>query len=116
MIRNYKYGYLLIIMMFSMIAFSLAGCDFSSRSDLERAERELKKADKANAEFWAEPEFKKAQKYLNEAMDFTHERKINEARDAALEARYWAREATELSIRRAEEMEREHDKLKIKDF
>ncbi len=116
MIKKIKYLGLATIIPLILIALMLSGCDFSSTWDLKRAEKEMKKADEVNAEFWAEPEFKKAQKYLGIAVDLNHERKINEARDAALEARYWAREATELSIRRAEEMEREHDKVKIKDF
>ena len=98
------------------LVISLTGCDFSARWDLKRAEKALKAADKANAEFWAEPEYRKAQKYLVIAMDEARERNINAARDAALEAREWAEEATALSIRRREEMEEEHDGLNRKKY
>ena len=64
------------------LVISLTGCDFSARWDLKRAEKALKAADKANAEFWAEPEYRKAQKYLVIAMDEARERNINAARDA----------------------------------
>lgn len=94
----------------------IIGCDWSARWDLKRAEKAIKLADKVNAEFWSEPEYRKAQKYLEIAMDLAHERKINEARDAALAAREWADEAIDLSIRRREEMEKEHDALNRKDL
>jgi len=99
-----------------LTAIVMSGCDISARWDLRRAERALKEADNAHAEQWAEREYRKAQKYLVEAMDLARERKINEARDAALEAKDWAEEATDLAIRRAEEMEKEHDALKSKKF
>jgi len=107
-----------LFLVVSLLAFCqfFTGCDFSSMSDLKRAEKELKKADDINAEHWAEKEYKRAQKYLDLAVDLNHENKINEARDAALEARDWAREAIKLSIKRAEELEKEHESVKRKDF
>ncbi len=107
---------LVIPLILICLAVTLTGCDFSAHWDLKRAEKALKEADRANAEFWAEPEYRKAQKSLIIAMDEAQERNINEARDAALEAREWAEEATELSIRRREEMEEEHDALNRKKF
>jgi len=70
----------------------------------------------ANAEFWAEREYRKAQQALDLAVELAHGRKINEARDAALEAYEWALEAEDLSIRRFEEMQKEHDGLNRKDY
>ncbi len=105
----------LSIILFGVMVLS-TGCDWSARWDLRRAEKAMKQADKANAEFWAAPEYRKAQRYLVIAMDLAQERKINEARDAALEAKEWADEATDLSIRRREEMEKEHDALGRKDY
>ena len=116
MIKDVKFRYLFFTAAFIVVIAAFTSCDFSSMSDVKKAEKELKKADNANAEFWAEPEYKKAQRLLNEAIDFTHERKINEARDAALEALYWAREATNLAIKRAEEMEEEHNGIKVKGY
>jgi len=113
----YRMARYLIIPAFLFIVLTLAtGCDWSARWDLKRAEKAIRNADNANAEFWAEPEYRKAQANLVTAMDLAQERKINEARDAALEARDWANEATELSIRRREEMEKEHDGLNRKDY
>ncbi|MCF7811333.1 hypothetical protein K9N50_10150 [bacterium] len=109
-------GFVLIsVFLFTSILLS-TGCDWSARWDLRKAEKAIKQCDKVNAEFWAEPEYRKAQKALDLAMDLAHERKINEARDSALEAYEWALEATDLSIRRREEMEKEHDGLNRKDY
>ncbi|MCF7811332.1 hypothetical protein K9N50_10145 [bacterium] len=116
MIKDVKFRYLFFTAVFFVVITAFAGCDFSSMSDVKKAEKELRKADNVNAEFWAEPEYKKAQRLLNEAIDFTHERKINEARDASLEALYWATEATNLAIKRAQEMEEEHDGITKKDY
>ncbi|MDP8239047.1 MAG: hypothetical protein P9X24_08145 [Candidatus Hatepunaea meridiana] len=107
---------LIIPLVFIFTAVTLTGCDWSCRWDLKRAEKALKAADLANAEFWASPEYQKAQKYHVIAMDLARERRINEARDAAKEAREWAQEATFLSIRRQEEMEKEHDGLNSKKY
>ena len=96
--------------------FMLASCDFSSMSDIKRAGKQLKKADDVNAEFWAEREYKKAQTWLNIAIEFNHERKINEARDAAQESYDWSIQAIDLSIKRAKEMEEEHDGINKKDY
>jgi len=103
----------LLLLLFLFIP--LTSCDFSARWDLKRAEKALKEADKANAEFWAEPEYRKAQQALVLAMQHAEDRLINESRDAAADARDWAEEATELSIRRRMEMEEEHDALNRKD-
>jgi hypothetical protein len=116
MIKDVKFRFLSLIIAFFFISVVFTGCDFSSMSDVKKAEKLLKKADDLNAEFWAEPEYKKAQKWLNIAIDFTHERKINEARDAAQEARDWATEAINLAIKRAQEMEEERDGIKKKDY
>ncbi len=94
----------------------IAGCDFSARWDLRQAEKALKAADKANAEFWAEREYRKAQKYFTLAMDEARVRNINQARDLADEARIWAEEALFLAIWRAEEMEEEKDAISSKKY
>lgn len=106
-----------VVLVTAFIAlFMLAGCDFSSMSDVKRAEKQLKKADNVNAEFWAEREYKKAQKWLNIAIDLNHERKINEARDAAQESYEWSIEAIDLSIKRAKDMQEEQDGINKKDY
>jgi len=107
---------LIIPLVFLFTMLTLTGCDWSCRWDLKRAEKAMKAADIANAEFWASTEYQKAQKYLIIAMDYARERKINEARDAAQEAREWASEATYLSIKRRDEMEKEHDGLDRKKY
>ena len=94
----------------------ISGCDFSARWDLRKAEKALKRADKANADFWAHREYQKAQKAFTKAMDEARVRNINNARDLALEAHDWAEEATFLSIRRAEEMQEEKDALNSKKY
>lgn len=116
--RNSRQQLIVILMPIILICFGLSmiGCDFSARWDLKRAEKALKEADRENAEFWAEREFQKAQKYLIEAMDYARDAKINEARDAASEARSWAQEATDLTIRRKAEMQKEHDGLDRKKY
>ena len=106
-----KFTVILSSLLCLAFVLTLTGCDFSARWDLKRAERALKTADKANAERWAEREYQKAQAALIKAMDLAAENKINDARDAALDALEWAEEATELSIRRREEIEAEHDAL-----
>jgi len=109
-----KYYFLTIVIVF-IATLLFASCDFSSMSDVKRAEKQLKKADDVNAEFWAEREYKKAQKWMNIAIDFNHERKINEARDAAQESYDWSIEAINLSIKRAKDMEEERAGIKSKD-
>lgn len=98
------------------VMFLIAGCDFSARWDLRQAEKALKAADKANAEFWAEREYRKAQVFFTQAMDEARVRNVNHARDLADEARIWAEEAMFLAIRRAAEMEEEKDALNRKKY
>ena len=106
------------------LLFLMVGCDFSARWDLRKAEKALKAADKANAEFWAEREYRKAQKYFSLAMDEARVKNINRGdayhemgyRDLAEEARIWADEAFFLAIMRAEEMEEEKDALSSKKY
>ena len=87
------------------------GCDVSAKSDLRRAEKLLNQADAVHAERWAEKEYRMAQKYFNDAMDFARERKINEARDAASVSREWAEEAINWALIRSAEMEKEQQRL-----
>ncbi len=97
------------------IAFLLviSGCDWSAKWDLRQADQALKEADKHHAEVWAEPEYRKAQKALGEAMDLAKVRIINEARDKAAESKMWAEEATDLAIERFKEMQEEKDRLGV---
>ncbi len=104
-----KNGYIFLLVFTFFIAFS--GCDWSARWDLKRAEKALKKADKLNAEFWAEKEYRKAQAAFVEAMDLARVREINLARDKADEAKTWADEAIMWSEIRIEEMEKEKEAL-----
>jgi len=89
----------------------LTGCDFSARSDLRSAEAALKEADKVHAEHWAEREYRKAEVALGEAQAYARVNEVNLARDKAAEAKSWAQEAIELSLKRAAEMEAEKDRL-----
>lgn len=88
-----------------------AGCDWSAYPDLRRAEKVLKEADRLDAERWAEPEYRKAQKAFVEAMDLAKVRFVNEARDKAREAKEWAEEAIELTKFRQAQMEKEKERL-----
>jgi hypothetical protein len=106
----------LLITWLTMIIGLATGCDWSARWDLRKAEKALKRADKANASHWCEKEYAKAQSAFDEAMDLARVRKINEARDKALEAYNWAEEATFQSIRKAEEMEEEKASLNSKKY
>lgn len=95
-----------------MIALPLlASCDYSARSDLRAMDKAMKDAEENNADMWAETEWKRAQASFNEAQALAHDRKINEARDKALEARTYAEEALELTLARKKEMEEERDRL-----
>lgn len=94
----------------------IASCDWSARWDLRRAEKALKRADKVNAEFWCEKDYTKAQKAFDKAQDLARGRKINEARDKALEAYEWAQEAEFWAIKLAEEMEEEKASLNSKKY
>ena len=111
-----RYLAFITVIFLTALFVSLAGCDFSARWDLKRAEKALKVADKENAEFWAEPEYQRAQKALDDAVNYAANRQINEARDAALEALHWAEEAISLTLRRKAEMEEEKDGLNRKDL
>ena len=111
-----RYNFYVPIICLAALFVSLAGCDFSARWDLRRAEKALKVADKENAEFWAEPEYHKAQKALDEAVNYAANRQVNEARDAAQEALHWAEEAVALTLSRKADMEEERDGLKRKDL
>ena len=74
-------------------------------------DKAMKSAEENHADQWAENEWKKAQAAFGEAQDLARNRQINAARDKALEAKSWADEATELSIKRKKEMEEEKDRL-----
>ncbi|MBT3232440.1 MAG: hypothetical protein HN356_06445 [Calditrichaeota bacterium] len=104
-----KYIYIFFAFFTFLIAFN--GCDWSARWDLKRAEKALMKADKLNAEFWAEKEYTKAQNAFVEAMDLARVRDINLARDKAEEAKAWADEAIMWSEIRIDEMEKEKESL-----
>ncbi len=89
----------------------LVGCDTTAMSDMRDTEKVLKEADRWHAEQWAEPEYRKAQAALVEAMDLQKVRYINEARDKAAEAKMWAEEAVDLAKIRYADMEKEKDRL-----
>jgi len=99
-----------------LIIILASGCDWSARWDLRRAEKALKRADRLNAEFWSERDYSKAQKAFSEAQDLARVRKINEARDKALEAYEWAEEASLWAIIKADEMEKEKESLNSKKY
>ncbi|MBC8465856.1 hypothetical protein H8D57_02420 [bacterium] len=101
----------LITVMCILLLTVFSSCDFSAKGDLKRAEKMMNEADAVKADFWAEPEYRKAQKAFDEAVDLERERKINECRDKVTEAKGWAEEAIALSIKRQQEMEEERDKL-----
>ncbi len=96
-----------------IIVLGLGGCDYSARSDLRKAEKLLKEADDLNAEFWAEKEYRKAQKAFVEAMDFAKVRFVNEARDKAAESMKWSEEAILWTKIRRAEMEKEKERLGV---
>ena len=101
-----------LILMFGL----MTGCDWSASWDLRKAEKALKRADRANAQFWCEKEYAKAQNAFDEGVDLARGRKINEARDKALEAYEWAEEAEYQSLRKAQEMEEEKASLNSKKY
>ncbi|MCF7811334.1 hypothetical protein K9N50_10155 [bacterium] len=105
----------LVVLLLGFVFIS-SGCDWSARWDLRKAEKALRRADKVNAEHWCEKEYGKAQKAFDEAMDLARVRKINEARDKALEAYEWAIEAEWWAIKKAEEMEKEKESLNSKKY
>lgn len=107
---RYNLLLLLTIPLF-LLLLATSGCDFSARWDLRHAEKALKDADNVQAEYWAETEYRKAQKAFDEAVALAHNRNINEARDMAQNALTWAEEAINLSITRRQEMEEERDGL-----
>jgi len=105
---------ILLVALLVAFAASLPGCDISARWDLHRAEKLMRQCDDVNAEFWANREYRKAQKLFEEAMDLARARKINEARDKAAECRDWAEEAVMWSKLRSAEMEEEKDRVHSK--
>ncbi|MFC2150760.1 hypothetical protein ACFLQV_04590 [Calditrichota bacterium] len=107
---------IIVVSLLALFTLSLSACDWSAMWDLRRAEKMLKRADKANSEFWAEPEYHKAQKYFEEAMELAKIGKVNEARDKCALAYDWAEEAEMWAIRRAAEMERERESLNSKKY
>ncbi len=102
---------LILLLVLVSLAFTLSGCDYSARSDLRAMDKAMKNAEDNHADAWAETEWKKAQAAFNEAQDLARNREINKARDKALEAKGWAEEALELTIKRQNEMEAEKDRL-----
>ena len=94
-----------------VFTIALSGCDYSAKSDLRAMDKAMKEAEDNNADQWAETEFKKAQAAFGEAQDLARNREINRARDKAVEAKGWADEATELTLKRKAEMEAEKDRL-----
>ena len=108
--------WILWLLLAGLGAFVFYGCDFSAMWDLRKAERALKRADKANAEFWCEMEYRKAQKLFEEAQDLQRERRINEARDKAAEAYSWAEEAEHWAKMKAEEMRQEQESIQSKKY
>ncbi len=111
-----KSNRLILMMVIFSGALLISSCDFSALWDLRRAEKALKRADKANAEFWCNREYMKAQKAFEEAMELARVRRINEARDKALEAKDWAEEAEHWARIKAEEMEKEKESLNSKKY
>ena len=101
-----------MVLLLIAMTLPLSGCDVSSRRDMRKAEKMLKQAEKANAEHWAEDEYKKAQRYFEEAMDLGRERRINESRDKAEDAFLWAEDAYLLAVSRYEDMQREKASLR----
>ena len=111
--KKFWSGWLIVLLLYG---FALSGCDWSAMWDLKKAERALKRADKANAEFWCEKEYRKAQGLFEEAQDLARARRINEARDKALEAFEWAEEAEHWSKVKAEEMRKEQESIESKKY
>jgi len=94
-----------------LLATVFSGCDATAKSDLRSAENVIKEADKVHAEQWAEREYRLAEAALNEGVALNRVNAINEARDKAEEAKSWARQAIDLAIARAADMEAEKDRL-----
>jgi len=109
--RETNFIFILVILLSVTITLLINGCDFSARADLKRAEKALNTADALNAKFWAEPEYRKAQKAFDEAVTLANEQLVNEARDWALKAKDWAEDAAMLAQQRQEDMEREKEGL-----
>ncbi len=110
--KNSQYKFLsqsLLVVLF--LAIAMSGCDYSARSDLKAMDKAMKDAEENNADQWAEREFKKAQAAFGEAQDLARNREINKARDKAVEAKGYADEALELTLKRKAEMEAERDRL-----
>jgi len=110
---KFQSGLLVVLLLWG---FTFSGCDWSARWDLRKAERALKRADKANAEFWCEKEYRKAQKLFEEAQDLARVRRVNEARDKALEAFEWAEEAELWAKIKAEDMAKEKESIESKKY
>ena len=105
---------ILLVALLAAATVSLSGCDVSARWDLRRAEKLLHQCDDLNAEFWANKEYRRAQKLFDEAVELARARKINEARDKAAECRDWAEEALMWTKLRMAQMEEEKERVHSK--
>ena len=108
--RNY-----FLISMTAVILITLAGCDWSAKWDLRRAEKVLNEAAALNADTGGDPKAKrayfKAQAALEEGMYYARRRDVNLARDKAQEAKDWAEEAVMWAQWYIDDIEREKEAL-----
>ncbi len=101
---------LLTVLIVTVSVFS-TGCDTSADRELHRAEEAIIAAEEFNAEEHATDDFLKAEELLIEAAELAREGKIQKAREAAIESKLSAEDATLKAKERMRILDYEMEKL-----
>ena len=96
-----------------LIVFSvgLTGCDTTADRELRRAEKALDAADAADAEASATEDYLAAEEFFNEAVRLAEENRIQEARQAAINAKLRAEDALKKAEERQHILDAEAERL-----
>lgn len=88
-----------VILLVALVAFTFSACDTTADRELKRAERALDEALHFNADAHAPDDYIEAENLLQDAMELSRNKRIQEAREAAVKAKLRADDAR----RKAEE-------------
>ncbi len=101
---------LLLCFAISSVTF-LSGCDTTADRELARAEKALEAAMEVSADAHATDDYNKAEEYFQEAVELSHDNRVQEARAAAIKAKLRAEDARKKAEERLRILESEMEKL-----